>query len=268
MTSNMLWAAALLAAVQGWLYMYVGHRLTHRKVSSEASLAHQSFLSWWFGLGGLSLLQAAILVLYNLAALPMWLYQSVSQMAIVFLTVALAGLMYYLIYVYTGNRRWAVGVVLYYVLFFIGIQALVFYPGAPTGLVDNGWSVSAEPVLDLNRMQSLAVLAVLIGPQLAVAVAYFALLRKATDATQRYRIAMVSGSFTIWFGASFVAGALEAAGDLWQLTSRVLSVIAAVAILVAYEPPRSWRRRWGLRGIDDEAETPPAPAAPESARQP
>ncbi|MEA3203857.1 MAG: hypothetical protein QOI63_1537, partial [Thermoplasmata archaeon] len=102
---------------------------------------------------------------------------------------------------------------------------------------------------------ALAFVALFVGPQMGAAAAYALLYRKAEDRTQRYRIALVAGSIVVWFGSSALAAGANIRGLTWQVASLLLALAAGFAILLAYLPPAAWKRRWGLRSIDDPGGT-------------
>jgi hypothetical protein len=245
--------SAVLSALTGVLYAYVGVRLGRRKVSPDARPAQWLFVLWWYALAVVTFLSSVDIVLYLSGNLPIWAYQTVVQVAILLLMAGLGGLMYYLVYLYTGNNRFWALLLVYYILFFIVFEALLAWYGTPRSISDDGWRLVSLPKPETQTAVSLAFGLLLIGPQMGAAVAYALLYRRAVDATQRYRIALVAGSIFIWFGSGMVATAGNIQTHLWwQVSSQVLAALAAIVILIAYLPPRPWRTRWGLRSIDQE----------------
>ncbi|MEA3189977.1 MAG: hypothetical protein QOD77_559 [Thermoplasmata archaeon] len=245
------------SALTGLLYAYVGWRLQARRVSEDAKVAHGMFVLWWYALAATSALTVATNVLHMTGRLEIWLYQAITQVALLVLLSGLLGLLYYLIYLYTGNKRYLASLVVLYIVMYGWVVALLYQIGPPTQLADNGWTITRLPKVDYNPAVALAFVVLLIGPQVAAALAYAGLYRKAQDNTQRYRIAMVAGSIVVWFGASLVASALQAStgaasSEAWQYVSRMLTVLGGLAILMAYRPPRAWQKRWGLRSIEAE----------------
>lgn len=246
--------SALLGLAVALLYAYVGSRLAFRKVSARARAAHLMFILWWTGLAATSLLGAATIGLYLLDWLPIWLYASISQLSLLALMAALMGLLYYLVYLYTGSHRALPWLIAFYLAFYALLVGLVQWLGAPTSLGDDGWSVIQDPAPELPGPVVWAFLLFLLMPQLGAAGAYLLLLRRAETTTQRYRIVLVAGSIIIWFGSSILASAAQVGTELWwQLASRGLSIVAALAILAAYVPPPFIKRRLGILSIDDEA---------------
>lgn len=250
-------AATAFSVLTGLLYAYVGWRLQARQVSDGARVAHGLFVLWWYAVAATSLMGAVDTTLYMTGHLPVWLFQAMSQLAILVLLAGLLGLLYYLVYLYTGNKRYLAPLVAFYVALYAWIVGVMHQIGDPAAIGDNGWTLTRVPQVQYNPAVGLAFLLMLVGPQIAAAIAYAGLYRKAQDTTQRYRIAMVAGSIVVWFGASLVASTVQFAtgtpnAELWQYASRAITVLGGLAFLLAYLPPRAWRKRWGLRSIEDE----------------
>jgi Kef-type K+ transport system membrane component KefB len=96
-------------------------------------------------------------------------------------------------------------------------------------------------------------LILLLLPQVIGGFAYFTLYFRVTEATQKYRVLLVSWSIIIWFLSPFIAiaGGLSEQ-DWWQLTSRLIGLAAALTILMAYLPPRWLKERYGIISLRDE----------------
>jgi MFS family permease len=158
------------------------------------------------------------------------------------------------VYLYTGSKRSFAPLGVFYAILFMATIALIEKVGSPERIVDNGWSIRTEPQVEFGLAFNLGFTLLIIGPQMLAAIAYARLYRKTDDRTQKYRIAMVTGSILLWFGSSVVAAALELSQDVaWQLASRLIGIVGALGILVAYKPPRWLRDKYGIRSIKDEA---------------
>ena len=263
MSTTTLALSAAGSFLTAMLYLYIGHVLRGRQVSSDARLANGMFVLWWQALGALGLLGVGILVLYMADSLPLWLYRSYVTLVLLGLFVALWGLQFYLVYLYTGSRRSFVPLGVFYGLLFIGTLALIEYMGSPEGLTDNGWAIEVDPEPpELGLAFGLGFTLLIIGPQLVAAIAYARLFSKTRDRTQRYRIALITGSIIVWFGSSLVATGAQASDDLtYQLFSRIISIAGALVILMAYKPPQWIRAKYGIRSIRDDEEARPTPMA-------
>lgn len=251
---NTLALTAVVSVVVAALYLYVGRVVHSRAVSAEARLARDAFATWWALLGGMSLLGALQTALYLSDRLPIWLYLTFTQIALWALFAALCSLQLYLVYLYTGSKRSFVPIGAFYLVAYFAIIALLHWAGRPESIYDDGWRLRTLPQVELGRAVGIAFILLLLGPQLFAAVSYARLYRKTQDRTQRYRIAMLTGSILVWFGTSAVVGAAsspDAVNVPWQIAQRLLSIAAALAILMAYKPPRWVRDRWGLRALDE-----------------
>jgi hypothetical protein len=249
---NPLVAPVALSVTSGILYAYMGTRLGQRRVSAQARPAQLSFALWWFALALTSFLSAAEMVLYMAGSLSVAIYEALTQALLLAIMGGLAGLLYYLVYLYTGARRSWIPLAIYYVALFVLLEWLILSLGRPVTITDDGWALKTLPQPTTNAAFAIIFLVLFIGPQLAAAMAYALLYRRATDNTQRYRIGLVSGSIIVWFGSSFFTAATGTQGKTLEIFSQVLSLLAAMTILLAYQPIPAWKKRWGLRSIADE----------------
>lgn len=243
--------SALGSLVTAFLYMYVGQVLSRRTVSDHARLAQGMFVLFWQSLGGIYLLGVAVMAVYVLGRLEIWMFQAYVTFVLLVIFAALWGLQFYLVYLYTGSRRSFGPLGAFYAVLFLVTLALIEYIGAPERITDNGWTLETEPDVEFGNAFNLAFTLLLVGPQIVAAIAYARLYRKTSDRTQRYRIAMVTGAILVWFGSSILASAADLGESLsWQLTSRLIAVGGALTILAAYKPPHWVRIKYGIHGID------------------
>jgi hypothetical protein len=255
MTSSTLLLSAAGSAVTALLYLYVGQVLRRRQVSADAKLAHGMFILWWEAIGWLGILTGAVLIDYTLqGAMPSWLYQTYIVFVLMVLFVALWGLQFYLVYLYTGSKRSFIPLGIFYTLLFLATVALVEWTWAqPFRVTDNGWQLVQDPQVQLGPVAGLLFSLVVVGPQVFAAIAYARLYRKTSDRTQRYRIALIASAIIVWFGSSIAGTAAGVTTSVyWQLFSRVVSIAGALIILIAYLPPRWIRDRFQVRSIRDE----------------
>lgn len=256
MASTTLLLSAVGSFLTAILYLYIGSVLRRRTVSADGRLANGMFVLWWQAVGAIGLLGVGVMALYIADSLPLWLYRSYTTLVLLGLFVALWGLQFYLVYLYTGSRRPFVPLGVFYGLLFVGTLALLEYLPSPERIVDNGWALKTEPEIELDPLFGLVFVLLVVGPQLVAAIAYARLFSKTRDRTQRYRIALVTGSIIVWFGSGIVATGAQVSDALsYQLFSRLVGIVGALVILVAYKPPRWVRARYGIRSIDDEAPT-------------
>lgn len=239
------------------LYAVVGTKVGRRRVSTEAMLAVKMFRFWWYGLAALSAI-SPVLVVGQAAVgnLPIPVWVAVVDAFLVLICLAFMGLVYYLLYLYTG-RRWLIWpVAIFYGALAFGLLALVAFMNPQEPFVGEGTDRAPTYENEITGTPLSAALGLLfIVPPFGAAVAYGLLYFRIHDRTARYRIAMVSLSFVGWFGSSLVAqflGVRTQDNDLWRIASMAVSLTAAVTVLLAYLPPTSWQRRWGLESIAGE----------------
>ena len=214
------------------------------------------FQAWWYGLAGLSVFTplVAIMGLFGLDTFGVMMILIQALLVVIF--AAIAGLVYYLLYLYTG-KRWVLGAVIPY--FFIMIVWLEYIlvtadisgwavppeGGSRTFLDSSGERIETDPLQGLVFGLLVAV------PPLLSAIAFFLLYFRTTLTEQKYRIALISGSLVLWFGSSLVGTVTGLSNDpdtqqAWQLANGSVALFASLAVLAAYKPPAWVRRRLGL----------------------
>lgn len=244
--------------VVGGLYAYVGSQVARRDVPEGGRLAHRMFILWWSGLAASSLLRALTIGLYLAGALHPTYHLAATQLGLLAVIAALLGLLHYMVHIYTGSARWFRPILVFYVLFYLAVLAFVASAWEPpTGFTDDGWRVEPLPQQDADTSPvAVVLLLLLLGPQIAAAVAFLRLAPRLDDPTPRYRVKMVGTAILVWFGVS-LAGSLTtmltdldlARHDAWQVLSRVVGLGAVLTILAAYKPPAWVRRRYGVRPL-------------------
>jgi hypothetical protein len=245
--------STLFALVAASIYAYVGWRLSQRTVASpEAKLAWGSFTVWWYGLAANTLIGGLLNLFGALGVTLLPLFVTATYINLLVLCLALWGLLYYLIYLFTGRSHWLVPLAIFYILYY---ALLVYYITAsvPEGVQVERWNTSLDYRVSLTGPFFAFLIALLLLPQLIGSVAYFTLYFQVSETTQKYRVLLVSWSIIIWFLSplfALVAGLAEQ--DWWQLASRLIGLAAALTILMAYQPPRWLQQRYGIVSLQDE----------------
>jgi hypothetical protein len=245
--------SALFALVAASIYAYVGWRLSKRIVSSsEARLAWQSFTVWWYGLAVTTLIGAFQNLFGAVGLTIVSLFITATYINLLTICVALWGLLYYLIYLFTGNSRLLVPLAIFYIIYYV---LLVYYITAsiPESINIDRWRTTLAYQASLTGPFFVVLIVLLLLPQIIGGFAYFTLYFRVTETTQKYRILLVSWSIIIWFLSPLaaLAGGL-AEQDWWQLVSRLIGLAAALTILIAYLPPRWLKQRYGIISLPDE----------------
>lgn len=251
MTATLI-AGATFAFIAAGLYAYVGDRLVKRRVSIDAKRAMVLFAIWWYALaattfaGGLQSLLAAL----GVTDLPLFL--AITSLTLLLICVGLLGLLYYLLFLFTGRKDLLIPLAVFYALYYV---SLVYYITAsgPTEVIAGRWSTSIRYASPLSGPVTSAIIVLLVLPQILGALAFLTLYPRVESRTQRYRILLVSLSIVIWFGSALVASFQGlATTDAWQIASRLIGLSAATAVLMAYHPPAWARRRFQVETLDLE----------------
>jgi hypothetical protein len=239
--------SALLAVTSASIYAYVGWRLSKRVISSsEARLAWGSFTVWWYGLAATTLIGGFLSLFGAVGVTNLPLFVTAAYINILISCLALWGLLYYLIYLFTGNRRSLVPLAIFYMIYYI---LVVYYitAGMPGNVNVGRWETSLVYRAPPTGPFVAIVLAMLLLPEIIGGLAYFSLYFRVTEVTQKYRVLLVSLSIIVWFLSPLIslAGGL-AQQDWWQFASRLIGLAPALTILMAYFPPRWLIQRYGI----------------------
>jgi hypothetical protein len=247
--------SAFFAVIAASIYSYVGWRLSKRVISSsDARLAWRSFTVWWYGLAATTLIGGFLSLFgaFGLTSLP--LFVTATYVNILVICLALWGLLYYLIYLFTGNRRLFVPLAVFYMIYYV---LLVYYITASIpGNVNVGrWSTTLDYRTPPTGPLVVIVLAMLLLPQIIGGLAYFSLYFRVVETTQKYRVLLVSLSIVVWFLSPVIALAGGVGQqDWWQFASRFIGLAAALTILMAYLPPHWLKQRYGIISLSDESQ--------------
>jgi hypothetical protein len=246
-------ASTIFALIGAGTYMYIGWWLSKRVVSnSEARLAWQAFTTWWFALASTALLGAIQNLLGALNMTDLSLFITMSYVNLLISCIALWGLVYYLIYLFTGNSKSLIPLTIFYMIYYV---LLVYYytASAPASVEIGRWDTELVFSNSITGPFFVFLAILLLFPQIIGGIAYFTLYFRVSDATQKYRVLLVSWSIIIWFLSPLIglAGGV-AEQDWWQFASRLIGLGAASAILMAYLPPRWIKERYGIVSLGDE----------------
>jgi hypothetical protein len=245
--------SAVFALIATSIYAYIGWRLSKRVISSaESRVAWQFFTVWWYALAATTLIGGLLNLLGALGQTNLALFVTANYVSLQLSCLALLGLFYYLIFLFTGNSRWLKPLVALYTIFYILIIYIVT-ASHPVDVILEPWSTPLDYEFPPAGPFVISLLVLLLASQLLGGLAYFTLYFQVPDVTQKYRILLVSWSIIIWFLSPFVGVALGLAEqDWWQLASRFLGLAAALTILMAYQPPQWLKQRYGILSLSDE----------------
>ena len=247
--------STLFALISGGIYGYLGWRLGKRVISSsEARLAWWSFTIWWYGLAVTTLIGGFQNLFGAVGLTDLSLFITATYINIFPACIALWGLLYYLIYLFTGNRRSFAPLAVFYIIYYI---LLVYYTTAsiPDSVEVGRWGTTLIFRTPLTGPFFVILAVLLFFPQIIGSIAYFTLYFQVKDLTQKYRILLVSVSIMVWFLSPYAAlagGVVQ--HDSWQLVSRFIGLAAPLTILMAYLPPRWLKQRYGILSLSDESQ--------------
>ena len=248
--------STIFSVVSATIYGYVAARLSQRTISNPgAQFAWQLFGLWWYCLAATTLVSGFLHLLgaFSLVSLP--LFVALTYVNLLLICIALWGLLYYLVYLFTGSRRILVPLTIFYVLYYV---LLVYYITAsvPARVEITRWTTQLVYARPITGPFFSLVLILLVFPQILASLAYFTLFFRVREATQRYRVLLVSWCIILWFGSAFVASVTGLSQeDWWQILSRLIGLGAALGILFAYFPPGIIRRRFGIASISEQMQT-------------
>src|SRR5688500_3594041 len=181
MASQTLLGSALFALVTSAIYVFVGYRLTRRALPQSGKLAAAGFVAFWYGLAISSLAGATGIqaLLASVDALSLGLVLVLTQVSLLAISVALCGLLYYLVYLYTGWHRAWIPIAAFYLAFYAFLQYFIWDAG-PVGIRNERWSVAVQYQKDIENapITDPYILALVIGllvPQILASLAYLTL---------------------------------------------------------------------------------------------
>lgn len=237
--------AGVLALSAGGVYLYVARRLPAPTEPPGSRRAMRMFSLWWYALALNITLVGLTYFVGASGALTLEVQFASSHLQRLLLAVSMVGIMQYMLYLLTGRDLFVPLVALYGSYFLVLSYTLLAQQ--PVDVYLGPWRtdiVFARP--DIPGMR-IAGLAVILGPPVVCALLYLRLGLRAPNASRRWRSILVSVSLLLWWAIAVVAGqrALLDHAPL-QALNRILSVVAALAVLAAYSPPQWAQRRWGI----------------------
>ncbi len=245
--------SAVFAVMGASIYAYIGWRLSKRVISSpESRVAWQLFTVWWYALAATNLIGGLLNLMGALGQTNLALFVTANYVSLQLSCLALLGLFYYLIFLFTGNSRWLKPLVVLYTIFYILIIYIVT-ASHPVDVILEPWGTPLDYEIPPTGPFVILLLVLLFASQLLGGFAYFTLYFQVPDVTQKYRILLVSWSIIIWFLSPFLGITLGLnEHDWWQLASRFIGLAAALTILMAYQPPQWLKQRYGILSLSDE----------------
>lgn len=252
-TNYTLLVDSLLNCIAAVIYGYIGYRLGKRRIHfTETRLAWTFFIVWWYGLAASTFCGAVRNALGALGVLDLPLYLTITYVNLPATSLALFGLTYYLLYLFTGSRKLLVPVAIFYSL----LYTFVIYEISvhnPIGIEVGRFQISVQYEHAPSASLLWLLVALLLIPQITGSLAYFSLYFRVEDTTQKYRILLVSGGIILWFSRPLLPALFRLGQqEWWPIATVLIGLGAASAILFAYQPPEWVKQRYNLSSIVEE----------------
>src|SRR5215217_4441823 len=181
-----LFLGAFLSTLSAAIYFYVGRVLSKRRSSTaDSRLAWRLFVVWWYALACSNVIGAASSVLGGLGMIGLPLFTTFTLLNLLAICVALYGLVFYLLYLFTGSRKVLGPLSVFYISYY---TLLVYYVQAsiPMNVDVERWRTT---LIYENRLEgpiySIAFLMLFLPPILG-GLAYFILYFRVQTITQKY----------------------------------------------------------------------------------
>lgn len=251
MVEARLVGSAVSYFLAGVLWSYIGLLMLQRAPAKRGERAAVRFGWWWLGLAGHSFLGMALAILAGVGLAEGPVVAVATYGAAVCIAIMFWGLLSYLLFLYTGRPGVFPAVTTAYVLQLALLLAAVWWL-KPIGAHVEGWIVIIDYAEAAGASLDAFVSLAFIVPPVFASAAYLMLLRRVKDRTQRYRVAMVGGSIFAWLAGGLAIGAVPGESDVLQIVGRLVSLAAAAAVILAYDPPAWVQRRLGVERLGHE----------------
>jgi len=252
---------ATVALATGLVYVFVARLIMNRHPSTDARLANSMFAVWWGAFGLLEFSVGAYQVPAAFGFQDLALVIALLNLILLLIVVALWGLVYYLVYLYTGSSRSFWPITILYMILAAAMLYLVAWI-EPTGFKADG---TLSYTRQLTGFPSIAIGLAFSLPVVLAALGYGSLYFQAQARTQRFRIGMVAGSFLAWFSWSALSALLQlsqkaqdaaAAGNgtiqnTLIVVNSAISIIVPILIVLAYRPPRWFQDRFRIGSVQE-----------------
>jgi hypothetical protein len=234
MVTTTLLISSIVVTAMGVLYILVGRAVLEPSAGRPERWARDAFALWWFGFAANTILGASQKAMASFGLVDVALFASLGYLQWLFLSAGLAGLMYYLLYLYMGTERVMYPIVVFYGLFYLAIM-YTLTAMSPSGVEVRTWNLGLVYDSQPGVLWTNILLIALVVPILIAAALYLFLYFKVDEKIKKIRIVLVGGAFLFWFGSGGIA-IFTAVGDwaYWPLMSRIIALVSAFIILYAF----------------------------------
>jgi hypothetical protein len=217
------------------VFVYVGGHF-RPGASGDGGGAARAFRVYWTGLGLYTAYGGVMDALASVGWTPFPAFLAARLVSLPVISAALAGLSYYFLYLFTGNRAWLpVSAAAYMVA--CGVAVYYVWSRIPAGVAVYDWRTDIAYANPYETPALDAILLIFVLPPLVGSLAYGTLALRVASSAARYRIVVVSSAIFLSTVGAVVARVADTS-QLVQLLSRpVLGALVAAAVLAAYRPP-------------------------------
>lgn len=226
MPSATLVTASLLTLATGVAYALVGMCIA-RRARAQDGLALGLFSLFWFAVAYYGVTDGLWSLAVPLSDPPLAVGVTILYTKTLVGCLGFFGLVYYLTYLYTGERRLLVPLAAFYAVVYV-LVLYSYVQAEPVGQVVQTWRSGLAYARPGTFLGMLAVLA-LFAPPLLAAIAYARLVTKTDDPRTRRRILVVSAAFAAFFGG-LLFGWLGGAWYWWPLVEKLLALATGLAV--------------------------------------
>lgn len=224
--------AGALGLLTAAVYAALGRREAHR-AGRNGQLASAAMALFWWGLG----LHVALDSAWGLAA-GAGLASAAASNAILHLKVAtgalaFTGLVYHLVYVYSGRDGAGPLVALYFLATFALVEHNYLLRG-PIGHEMTAWAARHAFALEAGALEDLALVALFL-PGLVASLAYANLIRAAGEGAPRRRVLLQATALAGFFGGMLVG--FVADFSWWEPVERALGLATGLVAYVGSPAP-------------------------------
>lgn len=228
------------------LYTLVGRAIGRRGLPEPEAAAWRRFRLFFSGLALTGLVAALMSLTVAFDVGSDALHGALNAGSGVAFTIAMWGLMGYLLFLVTG-RHWTGTVTVLYAAYALLLVAQPIWAGYQ-GMDVEGWRPVARYAEMPGAAWTAVSLALLLVPQTVTAGAYLVLLPRVEVPAARYRMTLLAATLLLWtFGVVLIAQPAAAPSDALQALGRLLVLLSAFLVLAAYRPPAWARRRFGAQ---------------------
>lgn len=252
--------SALSYLVVGSLWGYVGLRLARRPTRPQDRAAARAFATWWLGLAAHSAIGVSFSVFLMVGITTGPLIVAGTFLAGLVIPVMFWGLLYYMVYLFTGRSFWLRPLTALYVAQGIALFLAIAYL-RPVSIVSKGWFPVIQYAHESGAIFDAFVGFVFIIPAFLATAAYATLFFRIRSPAKRIRVGLVGGGIFLWIATVIALGAIPGDSDPAHILNRLIALLAATSVLIAYEPPRWLRKRLGVAELHEEVARPHDPAA-------